>query len=100
MKKVIFILAIIGLVFSTSSCGNKKKKESSATHAHEDGTVHGGATHGQANEAKPNQESFEVKADDDAEHKHENGDNDSAEHKHEHEGEHTHEDGTEHADHK
>ena len=122
MKKVIFIIAIIGLVFSVSSCGNKKKKAATAgTHAHSDGTIHRDDAH----DAKANQETFEVKADNDAEHKHADGDNDSAEHKHEHgdgehdhdkdsehkhaesdtdghdhDSEHTHDDGTVHADHK
>lgn len=96
MKKVIFILAIIGLVFSTSSCGNKKKKAEGDTHTHSDGTVHHNDAHSQ--DAKPSQETFEVKTDDDAEHKHaEEHENEAG---HDHDSEHTHEDGSTHTDHK
>ena len=90
MKKAIFILAIIGLVFSTSSCGNKKKNAEVGTHTHEDGTVHADGVHD--NDAKPNQEAFKVE-DKDAEH--ESGEGDG----HDHDGEHKHDDGTVHTDH-
>lgn len=80
MKKILFILTIAVLVISVSSCGNKKKKaeEKAGTHTHEDGTVHGDDAHN----AKPNQEAFEVDADNDAEH--ENGDADTDGHTHDH----------------
>ena len=81
MKKIVSILAIIALVISVSSCGNKKKKAEVGSHSHEDGTVHADDAHSQ--DTKSAQESFEVKADDDAEHKHEGGDNDHDGHKHE-----------------
>jgi zinc transport system substrate-binding protein len=82
MKKVLSIIAILALVISVSSCGNKKKKsdEHVGTHSHEDGTVHADDAH---KHAAPVQEAFEVKADNDAEHKHEGGDHDHDGHKHE-----------------
>ena len=110
MKKVLSILSILALVISVSSCGNKKKKENVGTHTHSDGTVHANDAHD--NEAKPNQETFEVKADEDAnnegDHKHDGDDADQNGHNHEngdghnhnHDGEHTHTDGTVHDDHK
>ena len=82
MKKILFILAIVGLV--VSSCGNKKKKDTVGTHTHSDGIAHRDDAHD--HDAKLKQEAFEVKADSDSEHKHDIG-------------EHTHEDGTVHADH-
>ena len=83
MKKLLSIIAIIALVISVSSCGNKKKKadEHAGTHTHEDGTVHAEDVH--SLNVKPNQEAFEVKANNDAEHKHEGGDHDAEGHKHE-----------------
>jgi len=84
MKKILSVLTVLAIVFAVSSCGNKKKKESHSegTHVHEDGTVHANDAHD--HDAKPAQESFEVKEDNHAEHKHEGGDHD---HEHEH-GEH------------
>ena len=87
MKKLIFILAIAGFIFS--SCGDKKKKDNAGTHVHEDGTVHSNHTHD--DEVKPNQESFEVKE----EHHHEGEakEEHSNDHEHSHgagEGQHTH----------
>lgn len=80
MKKIFFILAITALLIS--SCGNKKQKESTSTHTHSDGSVHAGATHDEAGSGTINQESFEVKNDNDSVHHDE-----EAEHNHEH-GEH------------
>ena len=77
MKKIVFILAIVGLVFT--SCGNKKN-QNSGTHVHEDGTVHANDAHNLDQTVKPDQESFEVKADNDAEHKHEDTDHEGHEH--------------------
>lgn len=82
MKKVLSIIVILAFVISVSSCGNKKKKtdEHVGTHTHEDGTVHADDAHAHP---APAQESFEVKSDNDAEHKHEGGDGDEKGHKHE-----------------
>lgn len=80
MKKIFSILAILALVISISSCGNKKKKAEIGTHTHEDGTVHADDAH---SHDAPAQESFEVKEDNDAEHKHEGGDHDHDGHEHE-----------------
>lgn len=82
MKKVLSIIAILALVISVSSCGNKKKKDNDAvgTHVHGDGTVHADDAH---SHDAPAQEAFEVKEDNDAEHKHEGGDNNHEGHKHE-----------------
>ena len=74
MKRILFILAIAGLILS--SCGNKKKKEQSGYHTHEDGTVHRNDAHSHENDAKPQQESFEVAGDDDRANEHEHGDGD------------------------
>ncbi len=82
MKKIVFILTIAALLFSISSCGNKKKKAAVGTHTHEDGTVHADDAHSHDSDAKPAQEAFEVKADNDAEHKHEAGDHDTENHEH------------------
>jgi len=81
MKKILFIFAIAGLIFA--GCGNKKKKDTIGYHTHEDGTVHRDDAHNHDNNSKPAQESFEVKTDNDAEHKHPEGDNDPNGHKHE-----------------
>jgi hypothetical protein len=100
MNKIIFILAIVALVFS--SCGGQKKKAEVGTHPHEDGSIHANDAHSHDATAKPKQESFEVKPDSDsdheAEHKHESGDEDHSGHEHE-ANEHTHEDGATHGDH-
>lgn len=69
MKKIVSILAIIALVITVSSCGNKKKETAAGTHTHEDGTFHADDAHSHDATAKPNQEAFEVKADNDSEHK-------------------------------
>jgi hypothetical protein len=69
MKKILFILAVTGLFFT--SCGNKKKQNNSETHVHEDGTVHTNDAHSHEQDAKPQQESFEVEADDNEGQKHE-----------------------------
>lgn len=68
MKKIIFILAVLGMV--VSSCGNKKQKEKAATHTHDDGSVHAGETHVEASETMPKQESFEVEVEEINEHEH------------------------------
>lgn len=87
MKKILSILTVFAIVFAVSSCGNKKAKVKVDTHTHEDGTVHADDAHAHDATAKPAQESFEVKEDNDAEHKHKTS-------------EHTHDDGTVHTDHK
>ena len=71
MKKILSILTVLAIVFAVSSCGNKKKKDNAATgtHVHDDGTVHTDDAH--SYDAKPAQESFDVKEDNDTEHKHE-----------------------------
>ena len=84
MKKIVFALAIAALVISVSSCGNKKKQNNSETHVHEDGTVHANDAHSHEQDSEPDQESFEVETDDDAEHKQPHGDIDAGDHKHEH----------------
>ena len=68
MKKILFILAISVLVFS--SCGNKKKQEKADNHTHSDGTVHSGETHIEASETVPAQEAFEVKPEEGTDHDH------------------------------
>lgn len=87
MKNILSILTILALVIALSSCGNKKKKaeEKVGYHTHEDGTVHRDDAHSHDN--KSAQESFEVKADNNAEHNHEGDDHehgDEAGHDHEH----------------
>lgn len=98
MKNILSIITVLAIVFAVSSCGNKKKKadEHVGTHTHEDGTVHRDDAHDQ--DVKPNQETFEVKADGDAELKHEGGDHDHDGHEHEHGDEAGHE--HEHGEHK
>ncbi|MCY1723573.1 hypothetical protein OU798_24695 [Prolixibacteraceae bacterium Z1-6] len=83
MKKIVFIALIAVLTISISSCKNKTKKanESAGTHTHEDGTTHQGITHSQNENATPDQESFEVKTDNDTTHHHE--DVNSQDHDHE-----------------
>ena len=81
MKKIWFILAITGLVFS--SCGNKKKQDNSGSHIHKDGNVHANDAHDHENTAKPDQESFEVKAENDTQ-GHEHGDETGLDNNHEH----------------
>lgn len=80
MKKIFLILAIVGLIFT--SCGSKNKKDSTAAHTHEDGTVHTNDAHKFDTDAKPEQEDFEVETDSVAGHKHESGD--EHEHAHDH----------------
>lgn len=99
MKRIVYTLTVVAIVFAVSSCGNKKKKDTNnaGSHVHEDGTVHAGETHIDDNTAKPAQEAFEVEADNDAEHKHEksegsheghdHGDDAGHDHDHDH-GEH------------
>ena len=82
MKKILFIIAITGLIFT--SCGNKKKQNNSETHVHEDGTVHANDAHSHEQNAKPDQESFEVETDDNVVQKHPHGNIDAGDHKHEH----------------
>lgn len=90
MKKILSIIAILALVISASSCGNKKKTtdENVGTHTHEDGTIYNNDAHSHDNDAIPAQESFEVKADNDAEHKHLEGDAEGEESGHDHDSEH------------
>ncbi|KAA6345226.1 hypothetical protein EZS27_007202 [termite gut metagenome] len=57
MKKIFLAIALCGFLFA--SCGNKSNKNN--THTHEDGSVH--TDHSAAEQPKPVQESFEVKAD-------------------------------------
>ena len=82
MKKILSVLTVLAIVFAVSSCGNKKKKDThpAETHVHDDGTVHTNDAH---SHDAPAQESFEVKEDNDTEHKHEGVDNDHEGHKHE-----------------
>lgn len=97
MKKAFSIITILAFVISLASCGNKKKKteEKPGYHTHEDGTVHRDDEH--KHDAKPNQETFEVKADEDAEHKHEGDEHDHDGHKHDSdEHDHDHGDASEH----
>lgn len=95
MKKLLSIITVLALVVAVSSCKGKKQKENTpaGTHLHEDGSTH--ADHEE--EAKPNQESFEV-IDAEAEHDHdaeghEHGDGDA--HSHETDAKHKHESGDE-----
>lgn len=82
MKKILSVLTVLAIVFAVSSCGNKKKKDThpAETHVHDDGTVHADDAH---SHDAPAQEAFEVREDNDAEHKHQGGDNDHEGHKHE-----------------
>ena len=82
MKKILFILALAGFVFT--SCGNKKQQEEVGTHTHEDGTVYSNDAHDHESTAMPEQESFEVEADSIHENEAETP------HDHIHEGEHNH----------
>ena len=54
MQKLLFVLAVSALVFS--SCGTKKAEHKEGAHVHEDGTVHEAHEHD-----APAQEAFEVK---------------------------------------
>jgi len=54
MQKLLFVLAVSALVFS--SCGTKKAEHKEGAHVHEDGTVHEAHEH-----EAPAQEAFEVK---------------------------------------
>jgi hypothetical protein len=106
MKNILSIIAILAIIFTVSSCGNKKKKDThpAGTHVHEDGTVHSNDAHDHET-AQPKQESFDVK-DVDAEHNHEGHDHDAEGHEHDHgdgdahshdnDAEHKHESGDEH----
>lgn len=102
MKKILSIIAILALFITVSSCGNKKKTtgEHVGTHTHEDGTVYSNDAHSHANDATPAQESFEVKADSDAEHKHEGGDADVVGSDNKHGDETSHDHDSEHGEHK
>jgi hypothetical protein len=88
MKKILSILAIVALIVSVSSCGNKKKKDSTRTHTHEDGTVYSNDAHDHSKDAAPAQESFEVKEDNEATQEHENADTENHKHSDEHGHEH------------
>ena len=59
MKKIFVAIAICGYLFA--SCGNRSNNNNQGTHTHEDGSVHG--DHDATPQAKPAQETFEVKAD-------------------------------------
>ena len=81
MKNILSILTIFILVIAGTSCGNKKNKTENKPgyHTHEDGTVHRDDAH---SHDAPAQESFEVKPDIDAGHKHDGSDHDNEEHEH------------------
>ena len=73
MKKILFILAVTTILFS--SCGSRAN-ENTDSHTHEDGTVH--SDHQNSSDTIPEQEVFEVQEESDHEHSHEEG------HEHQH----------------
>lgn len=94
MKKIVSVLTILAIVFTVSSCGNKKKKDAqpAGTHVHEDGTVHSDDAHAHP---APAQESFEVKEGNDEGgehdgHNHEGDDKEVEDHEHGDESGHSH----------
>lgn len=68
MKKLLFIIAVTTILFS--SCGSRTN-EHTDSHNHDDGSVH--ADHQNNSDTIPEQEVFEVKDESDHEHSHEEG---------------------------
>lgn len=69
MKKILLVIFVCAFALLVSSCGNKKQEGHSGVHTHADGTVHDGG-HKQEEQAKPEQESFEVDVDSTEVHEH------------------------------
>ncbi|GEM_PF-3489687 len=96
MKKLLFIFSVAGLLLA--SCGGNTQKK--GVHTHEDGTVHSDDAHSH-DQAKPDQESYEVKEGEEAkecnhkhdgecDHKHDKKCDDHKDKDHDHDHDHNH----------